>query len=341
MTPKELANEVAAFIEASTSRITGIGAEQYHQPGKPQKFETMQFEDLATYYREELMDIANYAAMTSIRIDRVMHEFTDRMRKFEVTGDPQFAVVGDDVSGQAARYLIPSWQERVGEWAEGVFPEATAASILSHLLEEVLELSGVDKAHIPPIAAMVKLAAQCSTGVANHADEAADVFLLLLHYCHRFGINLEAEADKKFDTNQHRRDWQAPNEMGHRNHIDRGAYFKAVIPPADEAQERSNSVDATTDTPIRCTICLRELVADLAQDVKWVRVQGLTGTSWPVCYDCDPNPDGDVVVQISDADGATAEEERARARRAVDKSRQPVYTLGVGGWHRREWRGGR
>jgi hypothetical protein len=71
MTPQELASEVEGMIRLCTERITGIGAQQYHVEGQPQKFETLPFDDLCEYYEEELRDIINYAVMTHIRLRRL------------------------------------------------------------------------------------------------------------------------------------------------------------------------------------------------------------------------------------------------------------------------------
>lgn len=77
MTPQDLANEVEAMIRLCTDRVgpDSIGARQYHVEGKPQKFETMAFDDLAEYYEEELRDIINYAVMTHIRLGRLRKAF--------------------------------------------------------------------------------------------------------------------------------------------------------------------------------------------------------------------------------------------------------------------------
>lgn len=80
MTPDELATEVDQFIRLCTDRIVGIGAQQYHEEGKPQRFETMSFDALAEYYEEELRDIANYAAMSHIRLRRMRDEVSRRSK---------------------------------------------------------------------------------------------------------------------------------------------------------------------------------------------------------------------------------------------------------------------
>lgn len=79
MSPEALAVEIGRIVVECQDRVTGIGAQQYYTPGEPQKFETMDFDDLAQYYREELLDIVNYAVMTMIRIDRIQKAFVARV----------------------------------------------------------------------------------------------------------------------------------------------------------------------------------------------------------------------------------------------------------------------
>jgi len=79
MTPQDLADEVERVVGLCTDRITGIGAQQYHVEGQPQKFETMDFDALAEYYEEELRDIINYAVMTHIRLGRLRRSIKAQM----------------------------------------------------------------------------------------------------------------------------------------------------------------------------------------------------------------------------------------------------------------------
>lgn len=76
MTSEELADIVTDEVGRLTERIMGIGAEQYAEEGKPQKFETMSLDGLFEYAREELDDIIVYAVMLRIRLDRAEQAIT-------------------------------------------------------------------------------------------------------------------------------------------------------------------------------------------------------------------------------------------------------------------------
>ena len=72
MTPTQTGEEMRKFADACVERIAGIGADQYYNPETGlQLFETMSMGDLITYYNEELFDLATYAMMTKIRLDRI------------------------------------------------------------------------------------------------------------------------------------------------------------------------------------------------------------------------------------------------------------------------------
>lgn len=119
MTPQELAENVETVIRQCTERVgpDSIGARQYYVEGQPQKFETMSFPDLAQYYREELLDLVNYAVMTTIRIDRLQAAFVERLAELE----PSCRVCGctdDDCSGCV---------ERSGEPCHWVEPDLCSA----------------------------------------------------------------------------------------------------------------------------------------------------------------------------------------------------------------------
>ena len=71
MSPEELSTEVDRFIRDARSRIVGVGADQYHTEGEPQRFETLDLDHLFEYVREALLDLANYAVMLGIRVERL------------------------------------------------------------------------------------------------------------------------------------------------------------------------------------------------------------------------------------------------------------------------------
>ena len=70
MTSAQLAEEVSEAITRATSRIVGVGKDQYDQ-GSAQQFEDMDLFELLEYALEELDDSINYAVMTQIRIRRI------------------------------------------------------------------------------------------------------------------------------------------------------------------------------------------------------------------------------------------------------------------------------
>jgi NTP pyrophosphatase (non-canonical NTP hydrolase) len=92
---------------------------------------------------------------------------------------------------------LDAYQRKVGRWAESVFTQATPASIAAHLAREVEELRAVT--HLGP--------------PEGEEEEAADCFLLLLHYAHRRGFSLLDAADRKFTENKLRR-WGQPDAEG-------------------------------------------------------------------------------------------------------------------------------
>ena len=70
MTSQELAAFQQKFSEWSRQRIMTDGLRQYDR-GDRQAFEDLDFPTLITYAQEELADIVNYAAMLSIKLQRL------------------------------------------------------------------------------------------------------------------------------------------------------------------------------------------------------------------------------------------------------------------------------
>jgi len=93
-------------------------------------------------------------------------------------------------------------QQEVGTWAEGVFTQATPATIVAHLRREVEEL------------------ATASQGTPNAAElaEAADCLLLLFHLAHKRGYDLLEAARYKFAINRERQ-WGKPDAEGVVEHV--------------------------------------------------------------------------------------------------------------------------
>lgn len=73
----QLAEEVAEAITRATSRVTGVGHDQYAEQGR-QGFETMKLDDLIEYQLEELDDVINYSVMLQIRLRRTLAELRKR-----------------------------------------------------------------------------------------------------------------------------------------------------------------------------------------------------------------------------------------------------------------------
>lgn len=70
LSSEELGEFCVEFNSEAQGRINGVGNKQYSQGGF-QKFETMELDELLEYAEEEVLDIANYAAMMFIRLRRL------------------------------------------------------------------------------------------------------------------------------------------------------------------------------------------------------------------------------------------------------------------------------
>jgi len=86
-------------------------------------------------------------------------------------------------------------QAEVGSWAEKQFDQSTNSSICEHLRREVKELKSTFK-----------------------PSEAADCFLILLHFAHKNKFDILSEALKKHTVNKNR-NWGEPDEDGVVEHI--------------------------------------------------------------------------------------------------------------------------
>ena len=70
MTSQQLADFQREFSDWSRTRILTDGLQQYDR-GNRQAFEDLDFPTLITYAQEELADLVNYAAMLSIKLQRL------------------------------------------------------------------------------------------------------------------------------------------------------------------------------------------------------------------------------------------------------------------------------
>jgi NTP pyrophosphatase (non-canonical NTP hydrolase) len=111
------------------------------------------------------------------------------------------------------------FQQQVGIWGDATFPGSTTDTVLSHLTEELLELRGVPKHILPDVMAVIE-AYENRVPLSNDAEEAADVLILLLHFCHKLGYDLMAHAWEKMLINRDRH-WSKTAEAvgGHFKHV--------------------------------------------------------------------------------------------------------------------------
>lgn len=83
MTPSELAAEVAETVALAQGRITGIGADQYHDAATGrQLFEDLPLPELLRFAEEEALDLVNYAVMARIRYARLRAVLVERLPWF-------------------------------------------------------------------------------------------------------------------------------------------------------------------------------------------------------------------------------------------------------------------
>lgn len=104
---------------------------------------------------------------------------------------------------------LTGFQREVGAWADGTFPQSDWHSIITHLRAEVDELReavGQSPSYEP-----VSVEAR---------KEAADCLLLLLHFAHKEGFDLVAEARIKHEANM-RRTWETDaGAKGYWKHVE-------------------------------------------------------------------------------------------------------------------------
>lgn len=102
---------------------------------------------------------------------------------------------------------MSAFQREVGAWAQQTFPQSTRESVLAHLYDELQELMAADQGE----------QAEGHTEI----EEAADCYLLLLHYAHKCRFDLEESAMLKHLRNT-RRQWGVPDERGVVRHVVEG-----------------------------------------------------------------------------------------------------------------------
>lgn len=131
------------------------------------------------------------------------------MQRVGVSSRSAWEDIGDErreVHRNAADELFPLfnlWLQRmVGEWGNRTFPQSTPDTILAHLRDEIDELIEARE-----------------TG-EDVAVEAADCFLLLLHFAYRNGFGLVDNALRKHKINVDRTWVTQMNERGYFVHIE-------------------------------------------------------------------------------------------------------------------------
>jgi len=79
LTSEELAEHVEAFIVAAVTRVRGPGDDQYSN-GDRQAFEGRTLDEQFDELRDELYDVANYAVMLNIKVERLQQEIAAVVR---------------------------------------------------------------------------------------------------------------------------------------------------------------------------------------------------------------------------------------------------------------------
>ena len=95
-------------------------------------------------------------------------------------------------------------QAEIGAWGNETFPQSTSDTILAHLQEEIAELTAEAE----------------SERSSDYRIEAADCFLLLLHFAHRKGFSLFDAAMAKMAINRQRQWKTTPEAAGHFKHVE-------------------------------------------------------------------------------------------------------------------------
>ena len=97
-------------------------------------------------------------------------------------------------------------QDEIGAWGDATFPNGDRYGVVSHFREEVREF--LDVADSIP-----------NNPQYDEAEEAADVFLLLLHFAHKVGFDLETVTERKMAVNRLRTWNTTPEPEGHFKHV--------------------------------------------------------------------------------------------------------------------------
>lgn len=132
MTPEQLHDTIIEEAATAARRVLTVGAEQYHAPGEPQRFETMPLAELLAYMREEWQDAINYAAMGIVRVKRIAEALVateaDLTRRLRVAGCGKENAAA--MAGAIAQTLPPPRDEPVAvDGAEAPASSGTSTAI--------------------------------------------------------------------------------------------------------------------------------------------------------------------------------------------------------------------
>lgn len=147
--------------------------------------------------------------MTELKALREMHKAAVALRMTApVDDDFPLMMHSFDKAIESATHFIGTEADNIneliedtGSWAEKTLPKSTELSVLKHMQEEFGELIEA----IDP---------------EDKAEEAADILLLLCHYCYKNKINLAEAVHSKLELNKTREWEQEPNAKGYFNHIE-------------------------------------------------------------------------------------------------------------------------
>lgn len=97
---------------------------------------------------------------------------------------------------------LDQYQSEIGAWGDATFPKSTVGSVAVHFEEEAAEFMD-------------------SLRLGDHdgaLEEAADCFLMLLHFAHKSGFSLFEAAECKMAINRARTWNTEPEPAGHFKH---------------------------------------------------------------------------------------------------------------------------
>lgn len=102
---------------------------------------------------------------------------------------------------------LDEYQAEIGAWGNETFPKSTPDTVLAHFEEESEEF--IEIAPMMP-----------DHPRDDEAEEAADVFLLLLHFAHKKGFSLLEVTERKMVKNRARIWSTEPEPAGHFKHVE-------------------------------------------------------------------------------------------------------------------------